>query len=56
MWSEHSDAFQAELAKLAPMGRYGRPDEIASAVAYLASEAASFITGAVIDANGGVFG
>ncbi len=36
-----------------PMGRVGRPDEIASAVHFLASEAASLITGATIKADGG---
>lgn len=35
------------------IGRYGRPEEIASAVAYLASPEASFITGADIAADGG---
>ncbi|MCL4532618.1 MAG: SDR family oxidoreductase [Actinobacteria bacterium] len=35
------------------MARLGRPEEIASAVAYLCSPAASYITGATIDVNGG---
>ena len=35
------------------IGRYGRPEEIASAVAYLASPAAAFITGAELIADGG---
>lgn len=38
-----------------PMGRLGQAREVASAVLYLTSEDASYITGAVIDVNGGVF-
>ncbi|MBE6672086.1 MAG: SDR family oxidoreductase [Ruminococcaceae bacterium] len=41
------------LAEETPLGRIGRPDEIASLALYLASDAASFITGQVIGANGG---
>lgn len=37
-----------------PMNRLGRPDEIASAVTYLASDLASFITGQLINVDGGV--
>jgi NAD(P)-dependent dehydrogenase (short-subunit alcohol dehydrogenase family) len=36
-----------------PMGRFGRPGEIADAVAYLASDRASYITGAVLPVDGG---
>ncbi|MBI5967422.1 MAG: SDR family oxidoreductase [Deltaproteobacteria bacterium] len=37
------------------MGRLGRPEEVASVVVFLASDEASYITGAVIDVNGGRF-
>ena len=38
-----------------PIGRMGKPEEIAAVVAFLASENAAFITGATISANGGQY-
>lgn len=43
----------AKNRALIPLGRFGKPPEIASAVLYLASEEASFITGQVLSVNGG---
>jgi len=46
------DSVQLMLSK-APMGRFGTPDEVAAVVQFLASDAASFITGQCLDASGG---
>jgi NAD(P)-dependent dehydrogenase (short-subunit alcohol dehydrogenase family) len=42
-----------QLASLAPAGRPAAPEEIASAISYLAGDEASFIHGAVLDVDGG---
>jgi len=47
------DAFLAMLVSGHPMGRIGRAEEIATAVAFLASEEASFVTGAILPVDGG---
>ncbi len=47
------DVARDYMAKLHPLGRYGKPEEIASAAAFLASDAASFITGVVLPVDGG---
>lgn len=44
-----------ELVKMIPTGRFGRPEEVAAAVAFLASDDAAYITGEVININGGLY-
>jgi NAD(P)-dependent dehydrogenase (short-subunit alcohol dehydrogenase family) len=43
-----------QLAAMAPMGRLGKPEDIASAAVFLASDEAAFITGAVLVVDGGL--
>lgn len=47
------DAMLAELGRSIPLGRVGQPSEVAAAVAFLASDAAGFITGIMLPVDGG---
>src|SRR3954447_5200374 len=53
MSTELTDAQREALGRHIPLGRLARPKEIAAAVAFVASEAAGYITGAVIPVDGG---
>jgi 3-oxoacyl-[acyl-carrier protein] reductase len=53
MTADYSDAARKLLAERVPLGRIGRPEEIAAVACFLASEAASYIVGDVVNANGG---
>jgi len=44
-----------ELKKLIPMGRFGKPEEVANLVSFLASDETAYITGQVISINGGLY-
>ncbi|MGD0162872.1 MAG: 3-oxoacyl-[acyl-carrier-protein] reductase [Candidatus Sulfotelmatobacter sp.] len=49
-----SDEFKQNAAKQIPLGRVGSPADVANAVAFLASDEASYITGHVLSVNGGM--
>lgn len=49
-WSEER---RKEIIASIPLGRLGKPEDVAEAVLFLASESASFITGEILDVNGG---
>jgi 3-oxoacyl-[acyl-carrier protein] reductase len=48
------DEFKQNAEKMIPLGRVGSPEDVANAVAFLASDEASYITGHVLNVNGGL--
>ena len=49
------EAQRAKLIERIPLGRLGSPQDVAHAVAFLASAEASYITGATLHVNGGMY-
>jgi NAD(P)-dependent dehydrogenase (short-subunit alcohol dehydrogenase family) len=45
---------EEEWLRQTPLGRFGRPEEVAAAITFLASEEASYITGTVLNVSGGL--
>ncbi|WP_329079236.1 MULTISPECIES: beta-ketoacyl-ACP reductase [unclassified Streptosporangium] len=54
MTAELDEAYQEQIRKNIPLGRYAAPEEIARVVRFLAGEDAAYITGAVIPVDGGL--
>ena len=48
------DAFGEQIAAMSPLGRIGRPDDMAGAAVFLASRAGAYVTGAILPVDGGI--
>jgi NAD(P)-dependent dehydrogenase (short-subunit alcohol dehydrogenase family) len=53
VWENQADSLR-RLTKLYPLGRIGEPEDIAAAIAFLASEDAAWITGVTLPVDGGM--
>jgi 3-oxoacyl-[acyl-carrier protein] reductase len=54
-WEGQLDGRRGEYAARVPLGRLGQPEDVAQAIAFLASEGASYITGVTLPVNGGLY-
>ena len=54
-WDLRSEEDRAHILASIPLGRLAQPEEVASVIAFLASDDASYVTGVTIDVNGGSF-
>jgi 3-oxoacyl-[acyl-carrier protein] reductase len=54
-WEGQLDGHREEYAARVPLGRLGTPEDVAHAVAFLASEEAAYITGVTLPVNGGLY-
>ena len=50
-----ADMDETQLKTMIPAGRFGKPEEVAAVVGFLASEEASYVTGTVVNVNGGLY-
>ena len=53
VFNNHPEKFQANFARMSPMGRMCRPDELRGPFVFLASDASSYVTGATVVVDGG---
>lgn len=53
LWGDYDAGYRERVARLAPLGRLGRPDDVAAAIAFLGSDDAAFITGQSLVVDGG---
>ena len=54
-WALRSDEDRARILANIPLGRLAQPQEVATVIAFLASDDAAYVTGVTIDVNGGSF-
>ena len=54
-WGRRTPAADKTLLDSIPLGRLGRPDDVAGVVALLCSDAGGYVSGATIDVNGGLY-
>ena len=54
IWEPAGIQGQERLRSRIPLGRFGLPEEVASVIAFLASDDAAYVTGATLDCNGGI--
>lgn len=55
MIAHRGSELKRQIARKIPMGRLGRPEELAGAVLFLASDRSDYLTGEIVDINGGLY-
>lgn len=55
MTKDWKTEWKQNILKTIPLGKLGKPDDVANVITFLASERANYMTGAIIDVKGGIF-